>query len=95
MLSQFLFALCLCVNMTVSEKCLYCSISGNRFVSAVHPPLHKLQPEPTGGREGAEAQSEDWTDPGGSATENLQGLLPGGSVCRHMSFRVYIDNVAQ
>lgn len=74
--------------MAVSEY-VYYSISGNRFACAVHPPLHKLQPEPTGGGAGAEAQSEDWNDSGGSAAENLQGPLSGGSVCRHASVRDY------
>lgn len=79
----------------ISEKCLYCFLSGDRFTGAVHPPLHKCQPEPTGRREGPEGQSKDWTDPGGSATENLQRLFPGESVCRQTSLRGLFKQVAQ
>lgn len=57
------------------------AMSGNRSADAGHPPLHQCQPEPARGREGAEGQSEDWTDPGGAAAEDLQGLHSGGLIC--------------
>lgn len=63
--------------------CKTCALwSGDRCAGAVHPPLHQCQPEPAGGREGAEGENEDWTDPGNSAPEDLQRLRSGGSVSR-------------
>lgn len=55
------------------------SASGHRSADALHPPLHQRQPEPQGGGEDAEAQSEDRPHPGAAAAEDLQGLRPGAA----------------
>ena len=70
--SCFFFVCFFLLNLTTS---------GYRSAGALHPPLHQRQPEPTGSRESAEAQSEEWIHPRSSAAENLQGLRSGGSVC--------------
>lgn len=56
-------------------------VPGNRSAGTLHPPFHKRKPKPAWGREGAEGESEDGHDPGGSAAEDLQRLRSGVHTC--------------
>lgn len=61
---------------------------GYRSTGAVHPPHNECKPEPSGSRKGAEGQTEEWTDPRGAASENVQGLCSGGSFHRCTSSNI-------
>lgn len=58
-------------------------LSGDGSAGAVHSALHQCQPESAGSREGAEVESEDWTNSGSSAPKDLQRLCSGGSAGIH------------
>lgn len=51
--------------------------SGLGSAGSVHPPLHQRQPESPRSREAAEGEGEGWTDAGGAAPEDFQGLCSG------------------
>lgn len=54
----------------MKSTCLRLS-SGDGSAGAVHSALHQRQPESAGSREGAEVESEDWTNSGSSAPKDL------------------------